>query len=128
MSHRGWDFTGLVSFLGQPHPLPPAAGPDTPWIRAVGGFPGPFPWDWGLCPPGPPPLQGGPPRLKARFPLGLGHRQEMRIKNLSELAELFPACLNSLRLFQIALEKSTRQRWAASLYVSRVPSEGCEQP
>lgn len=34
----------------------------------------------GLVSPGLVPLQGGPPGANVRFPLGLGHRQEMRIK------------------------------------------------
>ena len=71
-------YRGRLVFLVLSHPPHPAAGPDTPWIRAAGGLPGPFHWDRGLCPPAPAPLQDGPPRLKARFTLGLAHRQAMR--------------------------------------------------
>ena len=37
---------------GYPFPLPHAAGPDTPWIRSVGPFPGAFPLALGVGAPG----------------------------------------------------------------------------
>ncbi|BAH73654.1 hypothetical protein DMR_01630 [Solidesulfovibrio magneticus RS-1] len=89
LSHRGWEITGACWSPGPAPSSPPVAGLDTPCMRALAPLPGPFPWSWPLCPPVPPPLQGGLPRLNVRFHLGLGHRQEMRTKISANLLTFF---------------------------------------
>ena len=46
--HTGLGSTRSHRFFGVPVPLPLAAGPDTPWIRAVGPLPGAFPFALGV--------------------------------------------------------------------------------
>ena len=129
LSHRGWDFclSPSVSWSCPILPTrPPARTP--PGFARQGGFLGRSTGTGAFVPPGHPRSRVDPLGPKSDLPWAWPIGRQCAQINLSELAELFPACLISLRLFQNALEKSTRQRWAASLYVSRVPSEGCEQP
>ena len=78
--------------------------------------------------PGSVPRSRWAPYGESPISLGLGPSAGNAHKNLGGYIELFLGCLNSLQLFRIALENSSRQRWVSGLYVSSVPSEGCEQP
>ena len=50
--HRGWDLAEGDWSSWTSTVLSTRAGPNIPWKRALGPLPGPFPWDWGLCPQG----------------------------------------------------------------------------
>ncbi|BAH73584.1 hypothetical protein DMR_00930 [Solidesulfovibrio magneticus RS-1] len=78
-SHGCRDFTGggWFSWSCPIRPTrPPARTP--PGFARQGGFLGRSTGTGAFVPPGLVPLQGGPPRVKVRFTLGLAHRQAMR--------------------------------------------------
>ncbi|BAH73633.1 hypothetical protein DMR_01420 [Solidesulfovibrio magneticus RS-1] len=104
------DVTGVAHAPGSPLFHGPILSPGRRPGHPLYSRPTPPSWAVPLVlepfPPGPSSLQGGPPRVKVRFPRGLGPSPDNAHIFLSELAELFPACLNSKQFFRSHLKKA----------------------